>query len=163
MFVVGDVEAGVERLVRQPSVGIARVGVGTMHVGDQAQAVVEERASAGVVLAVLGEATVHVRQARADAVLMPLQGVEVDGVGEVRGEEFVGLCFQACAVRGQVSNFLILARVALIECRINIGREALIGRVADRDGGVGVRDEAFRDGDRHVQFVFLAARPEHTK
>ncbi|WP_453976204.1 hypothetical protein [Brevibacterium pityocampae] len=51
----------------------------------------EERASAGVVLAVFGEASVHDGEARPDAVLMPFQRGEVDGVGEVRGEELVGL------------------------------------------------------------------------
>ena len=51
----------------------------------------EERAPAGVVFAVFGESAVHVGEARADAVLVALEGVEVDGVGEVRGEELVGL------------------------------------------------------------------------
>ncbi|WP_298038441.1 hypothetical protein [uncultured Microbacterium sp.] len=149
MFVVGDVEPGVEGLVRESSVVIARVGVGAVRVGDQAQAVVEERASAGVVLAVLGKATVHVRQPRADSILVALQRCQVDGVGEVRREELVGLGFQACPVRGQVRDFLVLARVAFVECRINVGCEPLVGGVADREGGVGVRDQALGDGDGH--------------
>ena len=51
----------------------------------------EERAPAGVVFAVLGKAAVHVGEARADAVLVTFQRVEVYGVDEVRGDEFVGL------------------------------------------------------------------------
>ncbi|WP_454158190.1 hypothetical protein [Microbacterium lacticum] len=91
LFVVGDVEPGVERLVRDPPVGVARVLVGAVRVGEQPQRVVEKRAPASVVFTVLGEAAVHVGQARADAVLVAFEGVEVDGVGEVRGEELVGL------------------------------------------------------------------------
>ncbi|WP_237767464.1 hypothetical protein [Serinicoccus sp. CUA-874] len=51
----------------------------------------EERAPAGVVFAVLGESSVHVGEACADAVLVALEGVEVDGVCEVCREELVGL------------------------------------------------------------------------
>ncbi|WP_241742579.1 hypothetical protein [Microbacterium lacticum] len=150
LFVVGDVEAGVERLVRQSPIGITGVRVGAVRVGQQAQAVMEERAPAGVVLTVLREATVDVRQTRADAVLVPLQGVEVDGVGEVRREQLVGLCFQACPVRGQVRDFPILAGVALVERRIHVSGEPLIGAVADCDRSVGICDQAFcdRDGNR---------------
>ncbi|WP_048549891.1 hypothetical protein [Nostocoides japonicum] len=35
LFVVGDVEPGVERLVRQPAVGVAGSGVGVVRVGEQ--------------------------------------------------------------------------------------------------------------------------------
>ncbi|WP_229672925.1 hypothetical protein [Microbacterium saperdae] len=149
MFVVGDVEARVERLVREPPVGIVRVGVGAVRVGEEPQRVVEECAPAGVVFAVLREATVDVCEARTDAVLVPLQGGQVDGVGEVRGEELVGFGFQACPVRGQISDFLILARVAFVERCVHVGGEPLIGGVADRDRGIGVRHEPFRDSDGH--------------
>ncbi|WP_233548547.1 hypothetical protein [Galactobacter valiniphilus] len=91
LFVVGDVEAGVEGLVRDPPVRIPRVRVGAVRVGQQPERVVEERPPARVVFAVLGQASVHVGQARADAILMPLQRVEVDGVGEVRRKQLVGL------------------------------------------------------------------------
>jgi hypothetical protein len=47
----------------------------------------EERPPARAMLAVLDGAAVHVGQARTDAVLVALQCVEVDGVGEVRGEQ----------------------------------------------------------------------------
>ncbi|MFD0996094.1 hypothetical protein [Pseudoclavibacter chungangensis] len=46
----------------------------------------QERPPAGVVLVVLGQFPVHVREARPDAVLMPFQGGQVDRVGEVRGQ-----------------------------------------------------------------------------
>ncbi|WP_237464568.1 hypothetical protein [Leucobacter luti] len=64
--------------------------VGTVRVGEQPQRIVEERAPSGVMLAVLGQATVHVGEAGADAVLVPLQRVKIDGVGEVRSEQLVG-------------------------------------------------------------------------
>ncbi|RQP10113.1 MAG: hypothetical protein EAS51_09680 [Microbacteriaceae bacterium] len=69
MFVVGDVQACVERLVHEPPVGISRSGVGAVRVGHQAQAVVKERAAAGVVLTVLGEAAADVGEVGSDAVL----------------------------------------------------------------------------------------------
>ncbi|WP_167736879.1 hypothetical protein [Micrococcus flavus] len=74
LFVVGDVEAGVERLVRQPPVGISRSRVRAVRISEQPQRVVQERPPSGVVLVVLGKALVHVGQARPDAVLVPLQG-----------------------------------------------------------------------------------------
>nr|WP_060762967.1 hypothetical protein [Propionibacterium freudenreichii] len=102
-----------------------------------------------MVLTVFGEATVHVGEARADAVLMPLQGVEVDGVGEVRRKQLVGFGFQACPIRGEVSEFLIVPGTALVERRIHVSGQALVGGVADRDEGVGVCDESFRESDGH--------------
>nr|WP_260279437.1 hypothetical protein [Propionibacterium freudenreichii] len=102
-----------------------------------------------MVLAVLGEAAVHVGEAGADAVLVALQRVEADGVGEVRGEELVGLCFQPGPVRGQIGQFLIVPGVALVERGIDVGGEALVGAVVDGDARVGVGDEPFGDGDGH--------------
>jgi len=48
-----------------------------------------------------------------------------------------------------VGDFLIPARHTLIERRIHLPCEVAIGAVADRDARVRVRDEAFRDRDRH--------------
>ena len=70
----------------------------------------EERAPAGVVFAVFGESAVHVGEARADAVLVPLQRVEVDGVGEVRREQLVAFGFEPGSVRGEVGRLLIPVR-----------------------------------------------------
>ena len=58
LFVVGDVEAGVEGLVREPSVGVSRSRVRVVRVGEQPQRVVQERPASGVVLVVLGKALV---------------------------------------------------------------------------------------------------------
>ncbi|KZE12288.1 hypothetical protein [Brevibacterium casei] len=91
MFVVGDVEPGVEPLIRQAAVGVAGSGVSMVRIGEQPQTVVQERASSGVVLVVLRKTPVHVSEARADAVLVPFQGGQVDGVGEVRREQLVAL------------------------------------------------------------------------
>lgn len=43
LFVVGDVEARVEHLIREASVSVAGVRVGALGVGEQPQTVVEER------------------------------------------------------------------------------------------------------------------------
>ncbi|MEZ5087592.1 MAG: hypothetical protein R2722_15565 [Tessaracoccus sp.] len=91
LFVVGDVEPGVERLAREPAVGVAGSGVSMVRVSEQPQAVVEERPPSGVVLVVFRETPVHVREARPDAVLVAFQGGQVDGVGEVRGQQLVAL------------------------------------------------------------------------
>ncbi|WP_240423362.1 hypothetical protein [Leucobacter sp. wl10] len=149
MFVVGDVEPGVERLVRQPPVGVAGSGVGVVRVGEQPQRVVQERPPAGLVLVLLGELLVHVGEARPDAVLVPFQGGEVDGVGEVRGQQLVTLRFELGAVGHEVGYLLVAACHALVERGIDLRGEVAVGLVADRDGGVGVRDEAFGDRDRH--------------
>ncbi|MFV0405300.1 MAG: hypothetical protein ACK5LN_00505 [Propioniciclava sp.] len=58
-------------------------------------------------LVVLGrEPAVDVRQAGADAVLVPLESVEVDRVGEVCGEQLVALVLEALPVRAQLGQFL---------------------------------------------------------
>ncbi|KZE70007.1 hypothetical protein M3C59_010930 [Micrococcus luteus] len=120
-----------------------------MRVGEQPQAVVQERPSSGVVLIVLGEFPVHVRQVRPDAVLMPFERGEVDGVGEVRGQQLVALGFELGSVGHEVGDLLVAACHALVERGIDVSGQALIRRVSDRDRGVGVRDEAFSDRDRH--------------
>lgn len=51
------------------------------------------------------EPAVDVRQADVDAVLVPLKGLQVDRVGEVRGEELVALVLEALPVRGQLGQF----------------------------------------------------------
>lgn len=51
------------------------------------------------------EPAVNVRQAGADAVLVPLEGLQVDRDGGVRGEELVALVLEALPVRGQLSQF----------------------------------------------------------
>ena len=100
LLVLADLQPRVERLVREPPVAVVGVRVGAVRVGEEPQAVVEERAPARVVLAVLGQATVHVRQARADAVLVALERREVDRVREVRGKQLVALCFKPRPVGG---------------------------------------------------------------
>ncbi|MFB9619375.1 hypothetical protein [Brooklawnia cerclae] len=103
----------------------------------------EERTPSRVVLVMLGEAAVDVRESGPDPVLVPFQGGEVYRVGEVRGEELVALGFQARSVRGQVGELLVAPSGSLIERRVHFGGEVTVVGFADRDGGVGVRDEAF--------------------
>jgi hypothetical protein len=49
---------------------------------------------------------VDVREPCTDPILVPLEGVEVDRVGEVRGQKFLGLGLWALAGRGQLGQFL---------------------------------------------------------
>jgi hypothetical protein len=94
-----------------------------VRVGEQPQAVVEERPAADVLLVVLAQAVLDVGEPGADAVLVPLERGQVDGVGEVRGEQLVALSFQARPVRGEVGELLIASRSALVERGVNLGGE----------------------------------------
>ena len=70
-------------------------------------------------LVVLGsEPAVDVRKAGADAVLVTLEGLQVDRVGEVRGEQLVALVLEALTVRGQFGQ--IIAAVVPTEMRVSI-------------------------------------------
>ena len=57
-----------------------------MSVDQEPQAVVEERPTAGVLFVVLVEAVLNVGVPGADAVLVPFECWQVDGVSEVRSE-----------------------------------------------------------------------------
>ncbi|WOQ17642.1 hypothetical protein R0145_02720 [Raineyella sp. W15-4] len=109
----------------------------------------QKRAPTDVLLIMHAQAVLDVGEPGADAVLVPLERRQVDGVGEVRGEELVALGFQARPVRGEVCELLILARAALVERGVDLGGEVSVVVFADRDGGVGVRDQAFCDLDGH--------------
>nr|WP_264292559.1 hypothetical protein [Tessaracoccus defluvii] len=109
----------------------------------------KERATARVLFVVLGEALLDVCQPCADAVLMSLERREVDGVGKVCGQQLVTLGFEACPVRGEVGELLIPPGTALVERGIDLRREMPVVGFADRDRGVGVLDEPFRNLHRH--------------
>ncbi|MFT4218317.1 MAG: hypothetical protein QM619_14185 [Micropruina sp.] len=96
-----------------------------------------------------GELAVDVRESGADAVLVPLEGFQVDRVGEVRGEQLVALVRQALAVRGQFGQFLGARSAALIERRIDLRRECRVPCFGDGDLLVAVGDELLGDADRH--------------
>ena len=55
----------------------------------------EERPTADVLLVVLAQAVLDVREPSTDAVLVPLERGQVVGVGEMRGKQLVALSFQA--------------------------------------------------------------------
>nr|WP_237268250.1 hypothetical protein [Tessaracoccus flavescens] len=120
-----------------------------MSVGEQPQAVVEERSTADVLLVVLTQALLDVGKPGSDSVLVPLEGGQVDGVGEVCGKQLVALGFQARPIRGEVGELLILARVALVERGVDLGSEVPVVAFADRDVGVEVRNESFCNLHRH--------------
>ncbi|WP_217496602.1 hypothetical protein [Acidipropionibacterium jensenii] len=73
VFVVGDLQAFVEGLAREASVGVVGVGVHAVGVGEQAEGVVEECAASRVLLGVGGEALVDVGESGADTILVALQ------------------------------------------------------------------------------------------
>ena len=110
MLVVGDLQPVVERLVRESSVPVVGVRVGAVSVGKQAQGVVEECPRPSVMFVMLGEAMFDVGESCADAVLVPLQRAQVDGVGEVRREQLVAFGFEPGSVRGEVGGLLIPVR-----------------------------------------------------
>ena len=76
-----------------------------------------------------------------DAILVPLERWQVDGISEVRGEQLVALCFEPRPVRGEVGELLIAPCSALVERGVDFGGEVLVG-FADRDVGVGILDQA---------------------
>ncbi len=147
MFVVGDFEARVKRLVRESPVAVIRARVSTVGIGEEPQRVVEERPPTRVSLIMLTDALLDIGEPGADAVLVSLQGGQVDGVGEVRGEEFVTLNFQACPFRCQVNEFLVAAHGSFVERGIDCCGELTAVSLADGDVRVGVRDQSFRNRD----------------
>jgi hypothetical protein len=94
-----------------------------------------------------GETAVDVREAGTDAVLVAFEGIEVDGVGEVGGEDLVGLGFQSAPVRGQLGEFVGACGEAFIECGLDLSGQVRVLGLADRDTRVAVGDEAFGDRD----------------
>ncbi len=109
----------------------------------------EERSTSDVLLVVLAQAVLDVGESGADAVLVPLECEQVDGVGEMRRQQLVALRLQARPVRSEVSELLIASCSALVECGVDLGGEVLVVVFADRDAGVGVSHEAFRDLHGH--------------
>ncbi|WP_262486048.1 hypothetical protein [Changpingibacter yushuensis] len=93
------------------------------------------------------DAAVDVGQACSDAVLVALERGEVDGVCEVRGEELVGLVFEASAVRCQLGEFVGSGRESFVECLHDFLGEADVLGFVDRDAGVAVGDQLLGDGN----------------
>lgn len=91
------------------------------------------------------DAALDVSQARADAVLVTFQRGEVDGIGEVGGEELVRLILQAAAVGGEFCEFFGSGCEAFVECFLDLLGEADVLGLVDRDAGVAVGDELFSD------------------
>jgi len=86
-----------------------------------------------VVVVFAGEAAVDVGDAGADAVLVALQGVEIDGVGEVRGEELVALVLEPLAVLGQLGQFLGAGGEVFIERGLDLRGEGDVLCLGDCD------------------------------
>lgn len=97
----------------------------------------------------VGDAPVDVAYARSDAILVTLQRVEVDGVGEVRGEEFIALPFEAASCGGQFGQFGGSGGEAFVQGCRDLVRQGRVLGLGDADLSVAVGDELFRDGDGH--------------
>lgn len=108
---------------------------------------------------------VDVGDAGADAVLVAFQGVEVDGVGEVGGEDLVALVLQSLPRRGEFSEFGASSGEAFVEGGFDSCREPCVLCFGDGDALVAVGDELLRNPTgiaRRVQVVRFEARPEQT-
>jgi len=93
----------------------------------------------------LGETTVDVGETCADAVLVPFEGVQVDGVGEVGCEQFVTLVLEPLAVLGQLGQFLRAGGKPLIERGLDLFRQGGVLRLRDGDVVVAVGDQLLDD------------------
>ncbi|AXK45303.1 hypothetical protein [Brachybacterium saurashtrense] len=93
-------------MVRQPLALLVGAGVEAGAVDEQAQGSGELLTRSRVVVVFGGEATVDVREPGADAVLVALQRLQIDGVGEVCGQQLVALVLESLTVLGQVGQFL---------------------------------------------------------
>nr|WP_263283234.1 hypothetical protein [Nocardioides rotundus] len=93
------------------------------------------------------ELAVDLSESGADPVLMPFEGVEVDGVGEVRGQELLALGLKALAVRGQLGELLRAGGHPLIERGVDLLGQCGVGCLADPDPLVAGLDEGFGDPD----------------
>ncbi len=94
-----------------------------------------------------GEAWVDVCEPGAAAVLMALEGLQVDGVGDVR-QERVALVLQPLAILGQLGQLLRAGSKALIERGLDLRRQSVVLLLRDRDTAVAVGDELFGDIQR---------------
>lgn len=91
LLVLTDVDPLEEGLVRQPLGLVVGLPVHRGAVGQQLQGTGELLLLAGVLLVVILQLPVDVREPCTNPVLVPLEGVEVDRVGEVRGQELLAL------------------------------------------------------------------------
>ncbi|WP_447949796.1 hypothetical protein [Microbacterium aurum] len=100
-----------------------------------------------MVIVFAGEAAVDVGQSGTDTVLVALQGVEVDGVSEVRGQELVALVLESLAVLGQLGQLLGAGSEAFIERSLDLRGEGGVLGLGDCDVLVAVDDELLGDAD----------------
>lgn len=95
----------------------------------------------------LGEATVDVGKPGTDAILVPLESVQVDG--EVGCEQLVTLVLEPLAVGGEFCDLGRLRGKPLVERRINLCRQGRVLRLGDGDVLVAVSDQLLHDPDGH--------------
>ncbi|WP_137802039.1 hypothetical protein [Kocuria sp. 2SI] len=149
LLVLADVDLVEEGLVREPLGFIVGLPVHRGAVGEQLHGAGEVLALPGVLLVVVLELAVDLREAGADPVLMTLERVEVDGVGEVRSQELLALGLKAFAVRSQLGELLGAGGHALIERGVDLFGQGRVGGLADPDPLVAGGDEVLGDSDGH--------------
>ncbi|WP_420733715.1 hypothetical protein [Brevibacterium luteolum] len=100
-----------------------------------------------MVIVFTGEPAIDVGEPGADAVLVALQGLQVDGVGEVRGQELVALGLEPLAVLSQLGQFLGAGGQAFVERRLDLRGEGGVLVFGDGDVAVTVGHELLGDPD----------------
>ncbi|HLR96378.1 MAG TPA: hypothetical protein VK053_17775 [Jiangellaceae bacterium] len=76
---------------------------------------------------------------------MTLQDFQVDGVGEVRGQELVTLVLEPLTILGQLRQFLGAGGEAFVERGLDLRGEGGVLGLGDRDVLVAVGDELLGD------------------
>nr|WP_229742385.1 hypothetical protein [Gordonia jinhuaensis] len=147
LLVFADVDLVEECLVRETLCFVVRLPVHRGAVREQLHGAGEVLALPGVLLVIVLELAVDLGEPSADPVLMTLQRVEVDGVGEVRGEELLALGFEPLAVRGELGEFLGTRGHPLVKRGIDLLGQFRVGGLANPDPLVGGLDKVFGDPD----------------
>lgn len=89
----------------------------------------------------LSDTTVDASETCADAVLVPCEGVQVDGVGEVGCEQLVTLVLESLAIVGQLGQFLRAGGEAFVERGLDLFCLSGVPRFRDGDVCVAISDQ----------------------
>nr|WP_245787884.1 hypothetical protein [Tessaracoccus bendigoensis] len=97
----------------------------------------------------LGESPVDVGETGADAILVPFECVQVDGISEVGCEQFVALVLESLAVGREFCDLRRLRGEPFVERYLDLCREGGVLLFGDGDVSVAVRDQLLGDADGH--------------
>ncbi|MFN8086250.1 MAG: hypothetical protein U0Q04_04640 [Microbacterium sp.] len=147
LAVFSEVDASRECLVREALALVVGSCVHGGAVDQEAQRGGEVTPGALATLALAGEAAVNVGESCADAVLVPFEGIQVDGVGEVRCEQLLALVLEALAVGHEFRDLGRLRGEPFVERRLNLRGQGGVLRLRDGNVLVAVGDELLDDPD----------------